>query len=371
MKRICLIIIVAGLLLSGCSSLFEGSYISTIPYEQQNNQIDETLILAYNYEDLRSALTNMIRSGNKNGLIHIPQYNPETVRADMEKAVSNVMRLDPVAAYAVEDINWDLGSIGQRVIALNISYLHDRSEIRKIREVADVQVALETIYEEVSEGSTGVVLYVNDYRKTDFTQLVEGYAFDNPHKIIETPQITENIYPKSGSSRVVELRFSYQTERDELSLMKNRVTRTLSSAKGYVSDDAKERQKLFQLYSFLMERFDKYTIETSITPAYSLLENATGDSKAFATMYAALCREEELECKVVRGTRDGEAWYWNMVKENNLYYHVDLLRSNELGEFQMQTDGQMQGYVWNISAYPSCPDVIPEPTETVPENTQD
>lgn len=369
MKRVCLLIIAVSLLLSGCASLFDGTYISTTPHRPQNSQTVTDDVLASNYDELYAALVNMAQNGMQTGLIHIPQYKLDVVEKDMEEAVSTAMRRDPITAYAVETITWELGSSGQRAIAVNIEYIHDRSEIRKIREVADIESATEVILSEVLNASAGVVLYIQDYRKTDFVKMVEEYAFDNPQLVIETPQITENIYPKYGVSRVVELKFGFQTDREELKLMKSRVNGTFSSAKGYVRDDAQDRQKLFQLYSFLMERFDEYTIETSITPAFSLLWYGIGDSKAFATMYAALCRAEGLDCQVIRGTRDGEPWYWNLVKENDRYYHVDLPRSSALGMFQMLTDGQMQGYVWHYEAYPSCPDEQPEPTGTIPGST--
>ena len=44
-----------------------------------------------------------------------------------------------------------------------------------------------------------------------------------------------------------------------------------------------------------MERYD-YRIETSITPAYSLLRHGVGDSRAFAVVYAAMCQQAGLEC---------------------------------------------------------------------------
>ena len=102
-----------------------------------------------------------------------------------------------------------------------------------------------------------------------------------------------------------------------------------------------------------MERFN-YKVETSITPAYSLLCHGVGDSEAFATVFAAMCRNAGLECHTVSGTRAGEAWFWNMIREGDVYYHVDLLQSKAAGQLQRWTDDQMQGYVWDYSAYPAA-----------------
>ena len=102
-----------------------------------------------------------------------------------------------------------------------------------------------------------------------------------------------------------------------------------------------------------MERFD-YTLETSITPSYSLLCHGVGDSEAFASAFAAMCRRAGLECRIVSGTRAGEAWFWNLIREGDVYYHVDLLQSKSAGELQKLTQEQMQGYVWDYSAYPAA-----------------
>ena len=149
----------------------------------------------------------------------------------------------------------------------------------------------------------------------------------------------------------MELIFSYQTSRDSLRRMQSQVKPVFDAATLYVSGDGEEKQKFSQLYAFLMERFD-YKLETSITPAYSLLRHGVGDSRAFATVYAAMCRSAGLECLVVTGARSGEPRSWNIVLDNGQYYHVDLL--HEQGSFWEYTDWQMSSYVWDYSDYPAC-----------------
>ena len=131
-----------------------------------------------------------------------------------------------------------------------------------------------------------------------------------------------------------------------------------------------------------MERFD-YQTETSVTPAYSLLQHGVGDSRAFATVYAAMCRKAGLECLVVTGTRSGEPWAWNMIKLGSAYQHVDLLKCSAGGGFRETADREMDGYVWDYSGYPECPVIyeqertqeetedFPRPEETVPQGTEE
>ena len=186
---------------------------------------------------------------------------------------------------------------------------------------------------------------------------------------MEIPQLSEGIYG-TGEGRVVELNFTYQNSRESLRQMRNQVEAIFDAAEVYVSGDGADYLKLTQLYGFLMERFD-YQVETSITPAYSLLRHGVGDSKAFAVVYAAMCHQAGLECYVVTGTRNGEPWYWNIVCSDGDSFHVDLLRCREFGGFRRFSDRDMNGYVWDYSAYPECGGGQSQQTEQIiPEETK-
>lgn len=351
--RIAALLAAVCLVLSGCNWM-DGSYVSVMPHQEQMSGSLSGTVSASNYLQLRTELQEMVDSGTESAVINVAEYDQEQVEKGMQTAVNYLTVLYPLGAYAVEKIDYEIGiSGGQPAVSVNISYIHGRSEIRKIRTVQDMEEAEEVIAEELEVCSEGVVLLVKQYEKTDLVQLVEDYAEENPDIVMETPQVAEGLYPDTGTSRVVELKFAYQTSRDSLRQMQTQVAPLFASAKQYVSGDGADSQKYAQLYGFLMERYD-YTIETSITPAYSLLRHGVGDSKAFAMVYAAMCRQAGLECRIVSGTRSGEAWYWNLICQDGVYYHVDLLQSSAAGQFQKLTDGQMHGYVWDYSAYPAA-----------------
>ena len=372
-KRICALALSASLLLSGCSWL-DGSYVSVEPHREEEQRSDSEFVSAVNYLELMAAMEALIFEGAESGVIYVPDYKNGSVESGMVIA-SNYARVNfPLGAYAVEDIHYELGSSnGIPAVAVTIEYRHSRAEIQRIRQANDMAAAERIIARSLENCSASVVLFIEAYTEKDFVQMVQDYAAKHPDAVMETPQVAEGIYG-TGDSRVVELLFTYQNSRDSLRQMKQLVEPVFDAAVLYVSGDGSQRQKFSQLYGFLMERFD-YTLETSITPAYSLLHHGVGDSRAFATVYAAMCDAAELECLVVTGTRSGEPWTWNMVLNNGHYYHVDLLRCSESGFYRELTDGQMSGYVWDYSAYPASADVVaPEAEEateeTVPEETE-
>ena len=361
MKRgVLLMMLALCLLLSGCSWA-DSPYISVTPHREQRQSGQTDVIAASNYLELLEALKEIIADGTEVSAINVAEYPENSVEHGMQRAVEYALESDPIGSYAVESILYELGtSNGMPAVSVSISYLHNRSEIQRIRNVADMEAAEAEVADALEGYDAGIVLLVESYSTRDFTQFVHDYAELNPATVMEIPQVTEGLYG-TGRNRVVELIFTYQTSRDSLRRMQLQVQPMFDAASLYVIGDGEDYQKFSQLYAFLMERFD-YKIETSITPAYSLLRHGVGDSRAFATVYAAMCRNAGLECMTVTGTRSGEPWTWNIVLDGGRYYHVDLLRSNEQGRYREYTDDAMGSYVWDYSAYPACIEG-PEPAE--------
>lgn len=363
MKRTLLPLFFAlSLLLGGCGWL-NGSFVSVTPHEAPKQVAHADTITAANYKDFLAALKQLVAAGTEVAAIHVEEYPEKALEVGVRRAVYNVMHNDPIGAYAVEDIQYEIGSSsGLPAVSITVTYRHNSTELQRIRRAAGITQARSITANALESYEAGIVLLVGQYEDTDFSQFVQDYAREHPETIMEVPQVTQALYG-TGESRVVELIFSYQTSRDSLRRMQAQVKPVFESAVLYVSGDGDDYQKFSQLYAFLMERFD-YKLETSITPTYSLLRHGIGDSRAFAQVYAAMCRDAGLTCMTVTGTRDGEPWTWNMILDGEEYYHVDLLRCSERGKYRELMDEEMEGYVWDYSDYPACTGKpVPELTE--------
>ena len=363
MKRTLLPLFFAlSLLLGGCGWL-NGSFVSVTPHEAPKQVAHADTITAANYKDFLAALKQLVAAGTEVAAIHVEEYPEKAVEVGVRRAVDNVMHNDPIGAYAVEDIQYEIGSSsGLPAVSIAVTYRHNSTELQRIRRAVSIPQVQIIVANALESYEAGIVLLVGQYEDTDFSQFVQDYAREHPETIMEVPQVTQALYG-TGESRVVELIFSYQTSRDSLRRMQAQVKPVFESAVLYVSGDGDDYQKFSQLYAFLMERFD-YKLETSITPSYSLLRHGIGDSRAFAQVYAAMCRDAGLTCMTVTGTRDGEPWTWNMILDGEEYYHVDLLRCSERGKYRELTDEEMEGYVWDYSDYPACTGKpVPELTE--------
>lgn len=346
------LLLAMSLLLGGCGWL-NGSFVSVTPHAVPKQVSHSGTITAANYKEFVAALKQLVSTGTEVAAIHVSEYPAKALETGVKRAVFEVKHNDPIGSYAVEEIQYEIGSSsGLPAVSITVAYRHNATELQGIRRALGVTQAQTAAAAALESYQPGIVLLVSQYEDTDFSQFVQDYASEHPETIMEVPQVTQAMYG-TGESRVVELIFSYQTSRDALRRMQAQVKPVFESAVLYVSGDGDEYQKFSQLYAFLMERFD-YKQETSITPAYSLLRHGIGDSRAFAQVYAAMCRDAGLTCMSVTGTRNGEPWTWNIIRDGEEFYHVDLLRCSVDGKYRERTDEEMEGYVWDYSEYPAC-----------------
>ena len=350
--RMVTLLMAISLLLGGCGWL-DGSYVSVTPHQEQAAAVRTESLSVSNYEDLLDTMESIVSKGTESSVINVVNYDKDSLEMHVSNAVQRIQKVYPVGAYAVDRIEYEIGTnSGKTAIALKITYRHGRNEIRNIQKAKDIDTARKFVGQALESYDTMLVMELKEYEELDYTQIVQDYAMMHPQNVMEIPQITWQVYG-IGSSRVVEMTFFYQTSRDALRTMQTQVQPVFDSAVLYVSGEGGQNQKYAQLYAFLMERFE-YNQETSITPAYSLLRHGVGDSRAFAVVYAAMCRDAGLESMIVTGTRMGEPWNWNIIRTENGYFHVDLLTCEEAGAFRYLPDSEMDGYVWDYSAYPVC-----------------
>ena len=352
-KRIAWILILS-LLLSGCGAWMDGEYYSITPHTNPDDPGSEALSTVSTYEDICNVLENMVRGAVDSRIVSVAANAGSRLALNINQAIRYIKSIFPLGAYAVEDITYEIGvRQGLSAVAFTITYNHNRNVLPSIRHVANMATAKTLISTALNQCDSSLVLYVENYTSTDCLQFVRDYALANPAQVMETPKITETHYPANGNQRVIEFQITYQSSRSTLRNMQDYVQPVFSSAALYVRGETEEQIKFERLYSFLMQR-NSYRQESSITPAYSLLRHGVGDSRAFASVYAAMCQQANLDCRIIFGTRNGQPWYWNIIRQDGQFYHVDLLYSYNTDQFCLRADSQMEGYVWDYATYPAC-----------------
>lgn len=346
MKRVSAAIVLAAVLLCGCA---DGSFTSVKPHQQPSSPVQEREVSAKDQQQLYDVLDAMVRQGQEEAVVFVSGYDQSLLEMQTRQVCAAIEDDHPIGAYAVDWISFRQGkSDGQPVLIVYIHYIHGRAEISRIRTVANMDDVSVWITKSLVDYDTGLVLQVQEYQDTDLVQMVESIAQSRPHQVIEMPQVTAQTYPNTGDTRVIELHFTYQNNRNALRSMQEQVTPIFEEA---VSSAEGTREEQYQhLASFLTERFEEYRYTTSITPAYSLLMHGVGDSRSFAVVYAAMCHQAGLECLTVSGTKDGASHYWNIICLEEGYRHLDLHDQ----DLRPKTDREMEDLVWDYSAYPAC-----------------
>lgn len=335
--------------LCGCDLWTDGFYVSDEPYLGQDARPENEVITASNYKDIRDALVEIVEDCAESAIISIPSMGQDMAKYYMNAAVSYIKENNAIGAFGVDTISYDVGTnAGEMAIAVDISYNYSRSVILRIKRIHTVEEAFMRIEDALEQYDAGITLYIAQYEDTDFTQMIQDFVDTHPELCMEMPQITVALYPEQGEQRVIDLAFTYRNSREVLRSMQENVQEVFSNLR--ISGES-DWERYAELYTFLTERHD-YVLATSITPPYSLLRHGVGDSKAFASVYAAMCQKIGLDCQVVSGTRAGEAWYWNVITEDDVHYHLDILYCREIGAFQVLNEAQMSEYVWDYSAFP-------------------
>lgn len=366
MRRFLCMALCLCIFLSGCS-LFDGKYVHVTPHKDLNTQNRSQTYSASDFDSLCEVLHKLVTSCTVNAAIYVDTMPESSRQRLLDAAKRYILETDSVGAFALESISLELGyNRGRPAVAAELDYRKSNVEIRQIKETPDLAGAKIEIAAALKAYKPRLALNIADYSQTDFAQMVTDLARENIQNVMEQPYTTEEVFG-AGATRLVELIFTYENSRDTLRSMQSQVQPIFNAATLYVSGDSTELQKYSHLYAFLMERFD-YTLETSITPSFSLLIHGVGDSRTFALVYDAMCRNAGLDCETVTGTRAGEPWVWNRIQCDGEVGYVDLLACVQGSGFQILSGNEMTGYVWDYTDAAVPPEDVQNQNDNLSKN---
>ncbi len=381
MKRLLFLILALGLLmgLSACGPWVKDDYSVITPHVEQplpsqTPDREEPTPTVSSRTELRGAVLALIRDWTEQGTISLQGYQGN-VSEDLEETLRYATQEDPIGAYAVDYMDAEFD--GKNSISVNIVFRRSAAEVDSIVTVSGNSGAYGKIHQALAAYDMALTLRIRNYRETDFARYVYEYCLKNPGTMVALPTVSAEVYPKEGETRILELHFSYPASRDDMRLMQASVDTILSSAASYIRSGEDDLQRAQLLYRFLTTRFH-YTPgeEVPHSPAYSLLCKGEAHSFSFAAVFYAECLGADMDCLLVKGEKDGADYYWNLLKIENRYYHVDLMRSMTQKESELRLlytqELNVEGYRWEESLYP--PTAVmetadPQPTEPT-ESTQ-
>ena len=124
------------LLISGCSSFYDGEYSYVTSHEEPGALVGDTEEQYYEvrtYVGLKNAVQSLISSGEESGIIRVKDY-PSSVQDDIARVCLDATKDYPMGAYAVEYISHSASRIlGYDEVKLRISYRLTQEEMSSVR----------------------------------------------------------------------------------------------------------------------------------------------------------------------------------------------------------------------------------------------
>lgn len=380
MKKFLSAILIASVLLglTACSGWGQDEFLFVTPHAEQpvssESTEEEVPLTVTNRSELRGAVLSFIRDWTERGTFLVSDYSGD-IAADLAETIRYATEEDPIGAYAVDYADAELSGNGESgVISLNIVFRRSAAEINSIVTVNGIGGAYAKIQQALTDYTTALTLRIRNYEEADFTAYIRDFCLENPDQMPALPELSAQVYPNEGETRILELHMVYPKTRDELRVMQAEVNTILASAHSFIHSGSTDAERVTRLYRFLAGRF-VYTIDTEepVMPAYRLLCDGAAHSLSFATVFRYECSSEGMDCRLVSGFKDGVSHYWNLIRLGREYYYVDLMQDMLSGANspELLTAAQLteEGYVWEAGDYPATPEETDESGNPV-ENTE-
>ena len=346
-------------LLCGCDA-FNNEYVVVENYQPsvQEERREDGKILVKNYAVLRRALLSMAYEGKTEGsIVFDSAYDGDTTE-DMASACWAVRTQDALCAYCVENIAYEIN----KIVTINeanvyISYSDVTASPENIRHMSFSSAAENVLKTAMTEGEKRLVLLVehSDYSTEDMSSVITGIYRENPTIVPVEPVSAVNMYSGSGSQRLYEININYGLTEEEI----NQRSAQLAAIDAFSSlypDELGEIQKAYHACQYLMGNCELSDSKEDNT-AYSALVQGQANSEGVAFAYVELCRQLDVDCRIVYGQLDWQDHCWNIVRVDGNYYHVDVTASIQAASVDkfLESDEDFWGlYRWDVPSYPKC-----------------
>ena len=199
--------------LTGCGSMLERSYASVTPHTQFYDESAITSTLgAENYQGLVSALLHLVEEGEETGVIRLYQYSSVTgsTASDVDQACQEATREDPLGAYAVDYIRYDVQQTASYYeVDVSLTYRVAPEELSQVISVTASTAVAGELQDLLPHRPQKVIFRIGYFTAEDsaetLRQAVEEAYDAQTISLPPLEEITVNLYPDSGQQRVAEI----------------------------------------------------------------------------------------------------------------------------------------------------------------------
>ena len=364
MKRLIPIVLALLLALSGCAALLDREYLVVEPHvEKKSPEFDPADLTVNSRESLKSAFLLLVQNHIESSVIRVANYSGEIER-DLPEVRIEVSEEEPIGAFAINYMSYSVSRVlTQYTVTVNISYRYTAEQIAAIKPVSYVTGLSEELLDVLRSRRPSLTVEMNYYdpQLHDVEKLLSSQYYQNPQWAMGMPEISIKTYPETGLRRIIDVEFSFPGTDSEL-LSRERMSEVaMLELAERLPADALPPVAALLLHDYLNEHIEPYTGAggvSSVSTLYGAAAARLADSEGYALAYKRACDIVGIECRILAGHKNGDAYFWNAVNLGGNWYHVDLYANDlESGhEMFLKDDLAMEeaAYRWDKNSAPVC-----------------
>lgn len=354
-RRLPMLIFALGLLLSGCGAILDRSYAQETPHPQYSDEDKASGYLrAENYRQLVSAILFLVAQGDEAGVIRLYDYTG-AVESDLDAAYWEVIHLDPLGAYAVDYIKYELSkAVSYYEVELSdIVYRRSLDQIEAVTSVTGVSAIAGELGDVLEAVQEEVVYRVSYFEQGSTTEEIAAIAWraylESPATAVGRPQVAVELYPaeSTGRQRMVEIMLTYpespEVMRERMALLGT----TLEELMLGCDMESAPQERLRWVQETLRQQVS-WSDDPQKASTYSALVEGEGNPEGRVLAAAALCQGAGLDVQLIEGSFGDVPRIWIQVQVDGLWLHWDL--SSEQAILVEEEALRGLGYSWSEAA---------------------
>lgn len=352
------ILFTAILIVVSAAGCVDGQVEMVNPYRADGDNVTYTTDRKVsNYDELERAVFSIISQGLETDTVKAVGYSGD-VEADLTEICTNIAENTVIGNYA---LNYLSGSINKIVsyyeAKITVSYKIDRSQMRNIYFILS-QDDLDSAAAELMENlKRSAVLYIGD-KQLSIRETFEKMYLKYPVNSVYRPGLEISIIQAEGEGRLAEVGISYPKNGAEIISQRDALQRGIS-AYAELIDHTQQAERLYAAAVIMCDElsFEDTASAVSHSTAYGAINQKQADDEGLSLGFKALCDKIGVECVAVSGRREGKTHFWNIVKVDGYFYHVDISVCINSGyrEYFLKCDEDFADeYTWDADSYPVC-----------------
>ncbi len=370
-----ILLVLVFLFLSACA-VYNKEYISETDYVSPIQiRSDENRIIVRNLNELKIAVRSVIdqyKESEESIIVFDPAYEGDP-NTDISLACKQAITENAFCAYCVEDISYDIYKVVTYYEATITVHFAEtvKNDITRLSYSGELK---QYIGNAVENRTRQLVLLVDYsiYNEDDIIDMVSDYYISNPLSVPRSPNASVNVYSGSGKQKLYEINIDYGLSDEELE------EKTVHISEFHFPDlvgieEKDELEKAAYACSYLIMN-SEYSSSRNDNTAYSSLIEGKANSQGLSLALIELCNRLGLDCRLVYGQKNWQNHYWNIIRIDGKYYHVDIescINDGIKAGFLLNDERMWVTYRWNMSGYPQCSDVINYPERLFTLNLQE